>query len=66
MEEKQCKWILDNLEQMKKGLHCIDGELYSDHIIGQKASFEYLDCLIKSLYEYIKEIATIVNKELES
>ena len=66
MEEKQCKEILDNLEQMKKGLRCIEVKLCSDVIIGRKTSFEYLDFQIHSLREYIEETAKIVNKELES
>lgn len=66
MEEKQCREILDNLKEMNKGINCIVGELCSDRIIGRKTSFEYLDLMIKSLREYIDEIAKIVNKESES
>ena len=66
MKEEQCKEILNNLEQMEKGLTCIENELYTNNIMGRKTSFEYLDRQIDSLYEYVKEIATIVKEELES
>ena len=65
MEEKQCKDILDNLEQMKKCVTCIVDELCSDRIIGRKTSFSYLDLQIDVLYESIQETAEKV-KELES
>lgn len=65
MGEKQCKEILDNLEQMKKGVTCIVDELCSGRIIGRKTSFSYLDLQIDTLYEYIQETAEKV-KELES
>lgn len=66
MEEKQCKEILDNLEQMKKCLTRIVDELNTDNIMGRKASFSYLDFQIDTLYEYIQETAKIVKEELES
>ena len=65
MEEKQFKEILNNLEQMKKGVTRIVDELCSDNIMGRKASFSYLDLQIDTLYEYIQETAEKV-KELES
>lgn len=65
MEEKQCKEILDNLEQMKKHLTCIVDELNTNNIMGRKASFSYLDFQIDTLYEYIQETAEKI-KELES
>lgn len=66
MEEKQCKEILDNLEQMKKCLTRIVDELNTDNIMGRKASFSYLDFQIDTLYEYIQETAKIVKEESES
>ena len=66
MEEKQCKEILDNLEQMKKCLTNIADELDTNSIMGRKASFSYLDFQIDTLYEYIQETAKIVKEELES
>ena len=66
MTEEQRKKILNNLEQMEKGLTCIENELYTNNIMGRKTSFEYLDLQIDSLYEYVKEIATIVKEESES
>ena len=66
MEEKQCKEILDNLEQMKKRLTNIVDELNTNNIMGRKASFSYLDFQIDTLYEYIQETAKIVKEELES
>lgn len=66
MEEKQCKEILDNLEQMKKCLTRIVDELNTDNIMGRKASFSYLDFQIDTLYEYIQETAKIVKEKLES
>lgn len=66
MEEKQCKEILDNLEQMKKCLTHIVDELNTNNIMGRKASFSYLDFQIDTLYEYIQETAKIVKEELES
>ena len=66
MNEKQCKEILDNLEQMKKCLTHIVDELNTNNIMGRKASFSYLDFQIDTLYEYIQETAKIVKEELES
>lgn len=66
MTEEQRKKILNNLEQMEKGLTCIENELNTNNIMGRKASFAYLDFQIDSIYEYVKEIATIVKKESES
>ena len=66
MNEKQCKEILDNLEQMKKRLTNIVDELNTNNIMGRKASFSYLDFQIDTLYEYIQETAKIVKEELES
>lgn len=66
MNEKQCKEILDNLEQMKNCLTNIVDELNTNNIMGRKASFSYLDFQIDTLYEYIQETAKIVKKELES
>ena len=66
MNEKQCKEILDNLEQMKKCLTNIVDELNTNNIMGRKASFSYLDFQIDTLYEYIQETAKIVKEELES
>ena len=66
MEEKQCKEILDNLEQMKKCLTHIVDELNTNNIMGRKASFSYLDFQIDTLYEYIQETAKTVKEELES
>ena len=65
MEEKPCKEILNNLEQMKKCITRIVDELNTNNIMGRKASFSYLDFQIDTLYEYIQEIAEKV-KELES
>ena len=62
MEEKQCKEILDNLEQMKKCLTHIVDELNTNHILGRKASFSYLDFQIDTLYEYIQETAEKVKE----
>lgn len=66
MKEEQRKEIWNDLKNMNLSLDCIVVELASDHIIGRKTSFEYLDRQIDSLYKYVKEIATIVKEELES
>lgn len=66
MEEKQFKEILNNLEQMEKGLTCIENELNTNNIMGRKATFAYLDLQIECIREYINGTAKIINKELES
>lgn len=62
MEEKQCKEILNNLEQMKKCITRIVDELNTNNIMGRKASFSYLDFQIDTLYEYIQETAEKVKE----
>ena len=66
MEEKQFKEILNNLEQMEKGLTCIENELNTNNIMGRKAAFAYLDLQIECIRESINETAKIINKDLES